>query len=48
MSSGSVLMLSGILWEDNSTLRQRFTALGFEEISNRFLDEYTTVVFRAR
>ena len=43
---GGYLVLSGILWEDDFTVRQRYEVLGCSLESHRFLEEYATLVFR--
>jgi ribosomal protein L11 methyltransferase len=41
---GATLILSGILWQDNLAVRERYEALGCTVARNRFLDEYSSVV----
>lgn len=43
---GARLVLSGILWEHNWDIRQCYARLGCELKSNRFLDEYSTLLLR--
>lgn len=43
---GSYLLLSGILWEYNFDVRQKFGRLGCREVKNRMLDEFSTVLLR--
>lgn len=43
---GGLLLLSGILWEYNFDVRQRFCQLGCDVVSNRLLDEFSTVLLR--
>ena len=42
--SGATLLLSGILWEYNFDVRQKYQRLGCKLISNRMLDEFSTVL----
>lgn len=44
---GTTLLLSGILWEDNFPVRQRYERLGCTVISNRMLSEFSSVVLQA-
>jgi ribosomal protein L11 methyltransferase len=44
---GAHLVLSGILWEHNWDVRQRFAQLGCALLLNRFLDEYSSLLLRA-
>ena len=45
---GARLILSGILWEHNWDVRELYGRLGCELVSNRFLDEYSTLLLRRR
>jgi len=44
--SGSKLLLSGILWEDNFDVRQKYQRNGCKVISNRMLEEFSTVLLQ--
>ena len=44
--SGTVLVASGVLWEDNHEIVKLYRDLGFELVKNRWLDNYTTFVMR--
>jgi ribosomal protein L11 methyltransferase len=46
-AAAAPLILSGILWEDSYTVRQRYQDLGCELLRHRMLEEYCTVVLRA-
>jgi ribosomal protein L11 methyltransferase len=41
---GAALILSGILWEHNLAVRERYGALGCGVTANRFLAEYSSMV----
>lgn len=41
---GGRLLLSGILWEYNYDIRQRYGRLGFKLLKNRMLDEFSTML----
>lgn len=41
---GGTLLLSGILWEYNFDVRQRYAQLGCRVVRNRMLDEFSTVL----
>lgn len=41
---GAQLLLSGILWEYNFDIRQKYQRLGCEVIKNRILEEFSTVL----
>ncbi|WP_025209850.1 50S ribosomal protein L11 methyltransferase [Hippea sp. KM1] len=43
---GGLLVLSGVLPEENFTLKKRFTQMGYTLLRNRFLNEYTTLLFK--
>jgi ribosomal protein L11 methyltransferase len=43
---GASLVLSGILWELNWDVRDRYERLGCEVRANRFLEEHSTVLLR--
>lgn len=43
-----ILLLSGILWEDNFDVRKAYEKHGCEVIRNHMLDEFSTVVMRKR
>ena len=45
---GGVLLLSGILHEDNFEVRRRYQGLGCSVVRNRMLEEFTTVLLRSR
>lgn len=45
-SSGSMLILSGMLWEYNFDVRQKYQRLGCKLITNRILDEFSTVLLK--
>lgn len=44
--SGGTLLLSGILWEYNFDVRHAYEEEGFEIITNRMLEEFSTVLLR--
>ena len=41
---GGMLLLSGILWEYNFDVRQRYQQLGCRTVKNRMLEEFSTVL----
>ena len=41
---GTKLLLSGILWEYNFDVRQRYERLGCKVIKNRMLEEFSTIL----
>jgi len=43
---GGWLLLSGIVWELNFDVRERYAALGWRLERNRFLEEYSSLVLR--
>ena len=43
---GGVLLLSGILWEHNFDVRQAYEKRGCRLVSNRMLDEFSTVLMQ--
>ncbi len=43
---GALLLLSGILWEYNFDIRQKYIRLGCEVIENRMLNEFSTMLLR--
>jgi len=43
---GTLLLLSGILWEYNFEVRQRYEKLGCSLIKNRMMDEFSTVLLK--
>jgi ribosomal protein L11 methyltransferase len=43
---GGWLLLSGIVWELNWSVRQRYADLGCEAVRTRFLEEYSSVLLR--
>lgn len=43
-SSGATLLLSGILYEYNFDVRQRYERLGCKVIKNRMLSEFSTIL----
>ena len=43
---GTLLLLSGILWEYNFDVRQKYERLGCEVIKNRMLEEFSTVLLK--
>lgn len=45
---GAFLLLSGILWEYNFDVRQKYQRLGCEVIKNRMLEEFSTVLLQKR
>ena len=45
-ASGAWLLLSGILWEYNFDVRQKYQQLGCTQIRNRLLDEFSTVLLQ--
>jgi ribosomal protein L11 methyltransferase len=44
LAPGGTLLLSGILWEYNFDIRQRYEKLGCELLRNRFLEDFSTVL----
>jgi len=42
-SSGALIILSGILWEYNFDVRQKYQQLGCKLLKNRLLNEFSTV-----
>ncbi|RLB75944.1 MAG: SAM-dependent methyltransferase [Deltaproteobacteria bacterium] len=44
--SGALLLLSGILWEYNFDVRQKYQKLGCKLIKNRILDEFSTILLQ--
>lgn len=44
--SGTKLLLSGILWEYNYDVRQKYQRLGCELITNRMLEDFSTVLLQ--
>jgi ribosomal protein L11 methyltransferase len=45
---GGRLLLSGILWEYNYEIRQRYGHLGFNLLKNCMLDEFSTILLEKR
>ena len=45
-SPGAMLILSGMLWEYNFDVRQKYQRLGCKLITNRILDEFSTVLLQ--
>jgi len=45
-TSGANLILSGILWEYNFDVRQKYQKLGCRVIKNRLLDQYSTILLQ--
>lgn len=45
-SSGAIFLLSGILWEYNFDVRQKYQRLGCKLIKNRLMDEFSTVLLQ--
>ena len=43
---GGTLLLSGILWEYNYDVQNRFERAGCEVVKNKLLDEFSTVLLR--
>ncbi|BCA79585.1 50S ribosomal protein L11 methyltransferase [Desulfuromonas sp. AOP6] len=43
---GAFLLLSGILWEYNFDVRQKYERLGCQILRNRMLDEFSTVLMK--
>lgn len=44
--AGATFLLSGILWEYNFDVRQKYQRLGCRLIKNRLLDEFSTLVMK--
>ena len=44
--SGALLLLSGILWEYNFDVRQKYQKLGCKLIKNRLLTEFSTILMQ--
>ena len=42
---GGYLLLSGVLWEDNFAIKQRYRNLGCRLLKNRLLDDFSTLLF---
>lgn len=45
-ATGATILLSGILWEYNFDIRERYQSLGYTLIKNRLLEEFSTVLLR--
>ena len=45
-SEGTILIVSGIPWDENSEILRLYKSHGFQVINNRFLEYYTTAVLR--
>jgi ribosomal protein L11 methyltransferase len=45
-ATGAVILLSGILWEYNFDIRERYQSLGCTLIKNHLLEEFSTVLLR--
>jgi len=45
---GALLLLSGMLWEYNFDVRQRYQTLGCTLLKNRFLEEFSTLLLQKR
>ncbi|RLB68879.1 MAG: SAM-dependent methyltransferase [Deltaproteobacteria bacterium] len=45
-ASGGQLLLSGILWEYNFDIRQKYQKLGCQLIKNLFLDQFSTILLQ--
>ncbi len=43
-AAGATILLSGILWEYNFDIRQRYQGLGCTLIKNRMMDEFSTIL----
>lgn len=43
---GTILLLSGILWEYNSDVRRKYQQLGCELIKSRLLEDFSTVILK--
>ncbi len=43
---GTILLLSGILWEYNFDVRRKYQRLGCEMIKNRMLEDFSTVLLK--
>jgi ribosomal protein L11 methyltransferase len=43
---GGTILLSGMLWEYNFVVRERFQRLGCELLENHMLEEFSTALFR--
>jgi len=43
---GGLLLLSGILWEHNFAVRQAYAGAGCEVLSNRMLEEFSTLLLQ--
>jgi len=48
LAPGGTLLLSGILWEYNFDIRQRYEKLGCELLRNRFLEDFSTILLRKK
>jgi len=42
----SYILLSGIVWEENFTVKTAFERLGFGVVKNLFLNDYTTILLK--
>jgi ribosomal protein L11 methyltransferase len=45
-ASGAILLLSGILWEYNFDVRQKYRKLGCKLIKNQLLEEFSTILLQ--
>jgi len=48
VNPGGYLLLSGILYQDNDTLKNRLISYGCKIITNRFMEEYTTLLLQKK
>ncbi len=46
LNKNARLILSGILWEDNFSLRKRYESLGCRIVKNYLLEEYSTILLQ--
>ncbi len=46
LNKGAWLILSGILWEDNYTIRRKYQTLGCKLIKNHLLNEYSSILLQ--
>lgn len=45
-AAGAIILLSGILWQYNFDIRERYQSLGCTLIKNRLLEEFSTLLLR--
>ncbi|MBW6508884.1 MAG: 50S ribosomal protein L11 methyltransferase [Desulfuromonadales bacterium] len=45
-AAGAIILLSGILWQYNFDIRERYQSLGCTLVKNRLLEEFSTLLLR--